>query len=679
MNPSKFEAKLKIFSDASSPDIYDAELHHRPGRLFVISRRRDNTVASYYDDTCWDISAWHPEGRRKILYFNFWKNPIVSKRCDHLMQEARWLIFAIIWLRRGSPLSNGTIMNYMFLVRSLAIYAEKNLLKIDQILCDEKYLTRFFEDICEVGRKKTLCSLLSVLERIGSELLGFSIVGQKYRTVLRARVRLVRGEGKQTPPIPTNIYSEILAALATELTDWQSVADECLTILVKCCRDSNYGRRLGSQKRTIKLGNRGKYRSPEWDDVVSCTARNYLTTRGFSDDVSGLASAVTQIQLVAKLSIQAFTGMRDDEAFSLSYDCASTIMANGETHRLVQGRTTKLTKSPQRVSWVTSKEGHRAIELARQIAAAIYTFCDAVEQKGRDVGLEWANRPLFVSNTYLPVGGRRRAVPADGVFFAGCLSLARFGRMRARLQPTMSEPDIEELEMIDEHRAWRSEVAFQVGRPWTLETHQLRRSLALYAQRSGLVALPSLRRQLQHITDEMTRYYARGSTNAKDIFGLSDSSVGHFGKEWQSTQQESESVSYAVNVLLTDEKLFGGHAAFVSLRLKDSLGNVTAEARAETIKMFKKGQLRYRETIIGGCTRVDECESSAIDWLSVECISKGCHNMVGSIKKLNIVIAEQERLVKCLPEASLLHRTENKNLKVLKSARDQAQTRAKGG
>src|SRR5258706_10613078 len=131
-----------------------------------------------------------------------------------------------------------------------------------------------------------------------------------------------------------------------------------------------------------------------------------------------------------------------------------------------------------------------------------------------------------------------------------------FTGFRVLLQPIIEEADLRELEQIDPHRAWRSEERFKPGIPWTFTSHQLRRSLALYAQRSGLVSLPSLRRQLQHVTEEMSRYYARGSTGAKDLIG---DNKHHFGCDWQDAQPVSAAMSYLQNVLLTDEVLFGAH------------------------------------------------------------------------------------------------------------------------
>lgn len=74
---------------------------------------------------------------------------------------------------------------------------------------------------------------------------------------------------------------------------------------------------------------------------------------------------------------------------------------------------------------------------------------------------------------------------------------------------------------------------------------------AVYAQRSGLVSLASLRRQLQHITDEMSRYYARGSAYARNIIG---NDKHHFGFEWQDTQSTSSALSYMLNPRFSIER-----------------------------------------------------------------------------------------------------------------------------
>lgn len=239
--------------------------------------------------------------------------------------------------------------------------------------------------------------------------------------------------------------------------------------------------------------------------------------------------------------------------------------------------------------------------------------------------------------------------------------------MWQRLRFPIQEDDLRELEQIDPHRAWRSEDKFKLGQDWNLTTHQFRRSLALYAQRSGLVSLPSLKRQLQHITQEMSAYYARGSHFAKNFIG-NDHEAKHFGEEWQETQPISQYLAYAAHVLLTDETdLFGVHPHWIATRLRNDEGVITVD-RETTLKRFKKGEIAYRETLLGGCVKVGECDKNPLDILHVDCITSHCKNMVGSKKKLATVIAVQSSWVERLKlneASSPEYRHEKKNLEIL--------------
>jgi hypothetical protein len=238
------------------------------------------------------------------------------------------------------------------------------------------------------------------------------------------------------------------------------------------------------------------------------------------------------------------------------------------------------------------------------------------------------------------------------------------------LQPTIEEADLRELEQIDPHRAWRSEEQFTLGIPWTLTSHQLRRSLALYAQRSGLVSLPSLRRQLQHVTEEMSRYYARGSACAKNLIG---DYKHHFGREWQEAQPVSAAMSYLYNVLLTDEVLFGAHGNWVENRFRGADHTVIVDREA-TLRRFKKGELAYRETSLGGCASTQTCDKLPIGWLNIECV-KGCRNFVGRLPKLEQTISAQTKLIQSLDPTSAEFRIERDDLDVLVKARDKVRQR----
>jgi hypothetical protein len=163
----------------------------------------------------------------------------------------------------------------------------------------------------------------------------------------------------------------------------------------------------------------------------------------------------------------------------------------------------------------------------------------------------------------------------------------------------IEEGDIAELEEIDPFRAWREEPDFEISRPWPLTTHQLRRSLAVYANASGLVRLSSLRRQLQHVTREMALYYGRGSTFCKNF--IQDDPKGynkHVAIEWQNGAEEAEMLAFVRDVLHSKEHMFGGAGSYYE-RQRDR-GEVMS--REEVTRQMKAGLLSYRESPLGGCT-----------------------------------------------------------------------------
>ena len=61
-----------------------------------------------------------------------------------------------------------------------------------------------------------------------------------------------------------------------------------------------------------------------------------------------------------------------------------------------------------------------------------------------------------------------------------------------------------------------------------------------------LVSIPSLRRQRKHIPNEMSTYYAKGSSYAQNLI---NQEKDHFGKEWQETQSISSAKPYFYSLL----------------------------------------------------------------------------------------------------------------------------------
>ncbi|MFD1122453.1 hypothetical protein ACFQ2T_08070 [Methylophilus flavus] len=658
-----FEPQLDYPVGAICPDIYESSPGTPPPDDFVVSRSRDGSVVSTYGQMAWDLSIYHPEGKSNILNFCYWDSGEENPTRKQLTYEIRFLIFLLIWARDGAPLSLGTLQNYLSILRALAKFAEDMSRQIREILIDDKHLWLFIETRCSGWAIETFGSLLPLLVRLGNERLGFDIVGDKQLKAIRSLGQQYRTTLKQHAPIPTRIYSQIIAQLLKELAEWEEVSDDVLSVLQACGTDPRMGRSVEVQAAISKRKGLGKNLLPTFSQLASTKCLNYFDIKSREPAVKDLSALISEIQTAIKLTIQTFTGMRDDEALSLPYHCLEETVVNGKSHYIVLGRTTKLNNGKaKRTRWVTNQDSYRAIKLAQQIADTIFGVFGVTAKK---TAARIADHPLFVSVSYLGLAGGKPKLKGDQ-FSIGFIYLERMSSLRKRLEPIIEDADIRELEHIDPHRAWRSEDRFQIGKPWLFTSHQLRRSLALYAQRSGYVSLPSLRRQLQHLTIEMSRYYAKGSASAKNFIG---EDKDHFGLEWQRAQPESAALSYVLNVLLSNDILFGGHANWVEHILKDSKGVILVD-RETTLRRFKKGEISYKETPFGGCTKVGECEQPALNWLHVDCLKSNCRNLVGNLTKLERVIAAQDKMVKALDQGTIEYRIEKADLEVLVATRE---------
>ena len=651
---------LHLPPGAVLPDTFDDTVGRIPSDSFVVSRDRYGKAKSHFGELSWDYSAYNFEGGSDGLHFQFWGKRAATPFEYALSIETRAIAFCLIWCREGPPLSTGTLRNYVSVLNATAHYAEGAGLSIGAVYSDRSVLMDFVLTRCSGWLTETLTSLLGLLGKIPSPALGIEVLGRSVVQDLKRMNKVYRSGIKQHPPMPSRIYSIFISGLLSELDAWQAVEANVLEAARQCGMDPRAGRVSEWQEQVT----RGRELPPqtflELSEMLDERAKEFFVARGKSIDTGSLSSIIGHMQSVCKLVIQTFTGMREDEAGSLPYQCLATADSGGATHRLVRGRTTKFAHGLAHMTqWVTNREGHQAIHAAQRIADVVYGVCEAVPDDGEKGRNEY---PLFVSAAYLRLAG---SLPASDGFSPGLLA---FREPPKSCRAIIQEEDLRELEHVDPHRAWRAEEKFKLGEVWTFTSHQLRRSLALFAQRSGLVSLPSLRRQLKHITEEMSRYYAKGSAFAKNFIG---DDVKHFGLEWQATQAESSALSYILNVLLTDDVLFGGHGNWVQQRLSKPDGTVLSD-RAVTMKRFKAGELAYKETILGGCTNVGACDKVAVRWLHTACIVDNCKNLAGSLKKLNLVISAQEKMVSSLDCASVEFRTEIRDLETLKAVRDRA-------
>ena len=628
-----------------------------PPADFIVSKNNDGTSLSQYGDDLWDRTPYDSDGVRSILSFKFWKDGGITEQRSQLMGETKWILYLLLFERTGAHLSNGSLKNYMKPLKAMARFCDARRIRIQDVFSKHFIMLEFLAEQDQLA--KLAASLVRFLGSLGPNTVGYEVANKKALAQLQQRAADWAGRGKQHPPIPTRIYSEILSILSREIDAFQNVEAKLFPLLEECLTNPLIGRAPANQwrKRGLVGGRRSASLSTFSQLLQEYDLERFWDERGYSKDIRGLSVSVLEMSIAASLQIQAYTGMRANEVASLPYECfEETAHADGDsTHFIINGRIRKIAGGQSKlVRWVTSESGRIAIRLAQRLATVLFR---AKESAANSSNTGTVPSHLFSSAGLL--GAKKTGNIAD-------LKTHRFKSLEERL-PTITEEDLLELEQIDPHRAWRFEEKFKIGQRWSFSSHQLRRSLALYAQRSGLVSLPTLKRQLHHVTAEMSAYYGRGSAFAKQFIQNKDGKK-HFGFEWQDAQPASQYLSYAINVLLPDDaELFGVHPQWIRHRLTDDEGIVRFD-RAATLARFKKGELAYRETLLGGCVKVGECNRNPLDLLHVECITTHCKNMVGHRKKLERVVTAQSRLVDRLAAEDITSpefRHENTNLLAL--------------
>lgn len=646
---NEYVAHFKIPSSSIEPDSFksDGNLIF-PDHNFVISRNNNGETLSVFGDNVWNLTPYNPRGNYLAIIFDE-----IIKELDGAnpicMEEMKRIIFLLIY-KSPNPISVKTLLHYQHLNFNLIRYAHKCDCLITDLFSNENLL-RGLIGFLPGSQLNYLKSLILKFIQIGNDETGVEVIGGWSVKELTDLQRIYDQKYKQHPPIPTSIYSSLIKNLLKELHDFNNVFPIISEILITAIDNPLYGKCASSRHRN-KVKNselRSEMSVIDFKEIMNrYELQNFLVSKGLSKSLRGLGRYLTETQIVCKLLIHIFSGMRDEEAQYLLYDCMFEKSFSGKSHIFLEGLKTKL--GEKRTVWITSKEGEDAVVVAKTIADFIYSNC-LQDRPSSKVEMKY---PLFISTSYLPFMSSNRK--SDIGYGVSTTDLWPAKNLSKRLLPQITRDDLSELEKIDPHRAWASESKFQPGKNWPLTTHQLRRSLALYATSSGLVSLTSLKRQLQHITEEMSMYYARGSAYAKSLTGGDQSD---FALDYQLAQPEGQALSWIFNVLFSPEKLGGAHGDWVENNMKSKEGFLINHDRNETIKKFKNGQMAYKETPLGGCATVDPCDKRAMRSL-VSCLD--CKNAVIKPSKLKNVISVQRRLVESLDASSIEYRIEMEDL-----------------
>jgi integrase len=611
----------------------------------VITRNKKGNPLSRYRDDVWDYSASTRQKSKRLYHLTGFTGTTQSDKPTRgdsgqlatlVMAQAKALLWAYIRLSKKAP-AFGTIYGINVTVKKWAIRAVSHGVSLFQILGDAE-LVLAKVDTENAGELSKTSVLLKALYKSRS-VFGVSFDLDQVQKDLY-RLRIDSPGSQQTPLIPSGIYSSILASLISRLGGIEANLDRLLSAF------------LASRKATTEIPDelsgsaRGRHRKRSLESVFEFV-RELGRESGDGTVHNFLCSKIVDCQTELIAICVAFTGMRLGEALHLPRDCLVAFEHDGKRHWFVRGFTYKLEDGETReTSWVTNEIGRRAISCAQKISEALGSTLGTASRE--------VDYPLLFCGTeseFSRLGNRWKD---------------KWAELAKNICPVVSEADMSELERMQLGRDWEL-TGIQIGLRWPMRAHQFRRALAVYAHRSGMVTLPSLKAQLQHITEEMSMYYSAGFQKAASLVFDSD----HFSHEWNAAKAESSYFGYVLGLLLNDDELFGGAATWArSDKVRES--SVSVHSREHGLELFRRGELAYRETPLGGCTSTEECNISPLVAIPYECLKTNCKNLVVFGKRLARVIESQEVVVAALAaseQGSVEHRLEADNLQTLVSAR----------
>ncbi|WP_018313800.1 hypothetical protein [Cupriavidus sp. UYPR2.512] len=611
----------------------------------VVTLDPDGEPLSHYGDRRWDLRSMSTDGGQTPHFLSFFETQALSVPPKIGRPDLAALIReqqkALLWLHMdaGRQRAQKTMLQAGRALNRLARGAYRRGISLFELFCDPQVLG---EESAELnsGYAKTARALLRTLWRHRD----FLKIGLEVR--LKQLVEVIKqsapedAEGSQTPIIPSRIYCAILAGLLGGLDEIERGLDTLLDAYRRE-RSSTLNAPKGLTENQLN-----KHRDKQLREV-----REAMRARGWSEGSlhNFVAGEIIGIQLRLMNLVIAFTGMRVAEAQILPLKgVLEEVEHRGSVHHVVNGYSHKLNGGRKKpASWVTSRDGHRAILLAQRVATAILEVLIDGDPAIDDAAL------LFCStaNPY-------RKQSTSNIYT----------RLHDELIPdicaVITQADIDELNAMELERNWLRE-GIEVGKPWPLTFHQYRRSLSVYAHRSGMVSLPALKGQLQHITDEMRAYYSDGFCRAVNLVFDKE----HFSHEWNAAKSESSFLAYSLALLFSDEDLIGEIGGRGAARLHQT---VSSRPKEETLKLFRDGKLAYRETVLGGCIAVEDCNHTPLEPIPWDCLEKDCANAVVFEKRLGLLIRTQETVVATLASTeagSVEHRLEADHLQVLLKAR----------
>ncbi|MBV6552463.1 hypothetical protein KTN00_15805 [Acinetobacter soli] len=365
----------------------------------------------------------------------------------------------------------------------------------------------------------------------------------------------------------------------------------------------------------------------------------------FADDFNirtayDLTDYIARMQTIGFMLVACFSGMRKSEILTLGIDCLDVKRLQDKEIYTLNGYTSKTSASGlKRTTWITSSLIAPVINVLKEIVVMGKAYRN---QQGSYLNTNIDKYPLFARVFFNKETGE---LTGNHPLFdcPPMLVTTTIDRSVKQLIKNIEfrSEDLEELNKFNPLIDWCEEYDLEIGKNWKFRTHQFRRSLVVYGIRSGMIQLTVLKKQLQHLSLDMTAYYGNYSGSSNNLF---EEQLIHDFREEKIRYEFSQ---YEEKVLDTNDVLFGGEGTRLHISKRSENAPEYLVNKEKTLQYFKEGRLSYKKTPLGGCARQGSCNRLGFSYITA-CID--CKDSIfDSSSKVALNKTKQaykERLVK---------------------------------
>lgn len=587
-----------------------------PPNDFPIVIDESGKVVSRYGDSKWKFWPW----ALKSITLGFGDGHqragascISPRNADLLRQVAAW------WMYGPQAVREPASLKLRFgIIRSLFVLCSRENIEASDISRFPQVADKLPGE-CRASQMGYFLRLLHTLYEQRDQI-GFVLLDReglsRFEAASPAYVR------RQTPYIPSRIWAYQVNRLRAFLDDYQ-VHRQAIEECYRFCLDS-YAHNAGSLTAACRDG-LDRSRNPFIVNDVLTGARTGAvfhgpfseTARRFgiedllkrwvlsADESNGdrrygiraLSTYFSMAGYVGMAYLLNFSMMRIEEGWSLRADCLEVEHDErfGPIY-LLRGPTTKTIQDSD-ARWVVSPSAQIAVEVMSSVAGLRMIAAEA--NPDVPTSSEHVRNPYLVVRAYEPWTQTQ----------ASCSPMDVRPQFVYYSQFSINWPNLfeeKELMITDEDLRIARLITptldaktFRVGNVWPLAYHQLRRTGTVNMQGSGLVSDASLQYQLKHASRAMSLYYGQGYSRVR----LSETAKNEYIRTMY------EVIGKQISQLFSN-RFVSPHGA----KRKDQiLEPVDPKDSKRLVAAAKEGKVSWRETLLGGCTKIGPCEYGGVD------------------------------------------------------------------